>query len=220
MTVANPKDVAGSDKLPLHLWPATATALGCLGMLDGALKYGRTNWRAAGIRPSIYVDACARHLLAWFSGEDDDPDSGLPHLAHALATIAIVVDAKASGRLIDDRDFAGSGYRRTVESLTPHVARLKALHAARSPKHWTIDDNGEAAGVRDIDVARDPPAPASPVPLGDRWSTDTLDPPPTRPRIVTGESARMRAKAYCRGCLLPRVDCNCHEAKEIDGRTA
>ena len=31
----NPKDAIGSDKLPLHLWPSTATALGCLGLLDG-----------------------------------------------------------------------------------------------------------------------------------------------------------------------------------------
>ena len=47
----NPKDAIGSQKLPLHLWPTTATAMGCLGLLDGALKYGRANWRVSGCAP-------------------------------------------------------------------------------------------------------------------------------------------------------------------------
>lgn len=136
---SNPKDLIGSDKLPLHLWPGTATALGSLGLLDGMLKYGRTNWREAGVRYSIYLDAALRHLLAAFEGEDADPDSGLPHEAHALACLAIVIDAKAAGQLVDDRQYPG-GYRALVESLTPHVKRLKEKHADKSPKHWTIRD--------------------------------------------------------------------------------
>lgn len=138
----NPKDLIGSDKLPVHLWPTTATAMGCLGLLDGMLKYGRSNWRASGVRSSIYVDAAKRHLDAWFEGEDCDPDSGLPHLAHALACMAIIVDAQAAGNLNDDRCFKG-GYRQLVTELTPHVARLKTLHAERSPRHYTIADNKE-----------------------------------------------------------------------------
>src|SRR5436309_1036894 len=99
----NPKQAIGSDKLPYHLWPETATILGALGLLDGALKYGRTNWRAAGVKASIYYDATRRHMTAWFEGEDIDPDSGLHHFAHALASIAILADAMAAGRLNDDR---------------------------------------------------------------------------------------------------------------------
>jgi hypothetical protein len=135
----NPKDIIGSSKLPLHLWPATASAMGCIGLLEGMLKYGRQNWRPSGVRASIYVDACKRHLDAWFEGEDHAPDSGVPHLANALACLAILVDAQAAGVLNDDRAYPG-GYRSLVESLTPHVARLQALHAERSPKHWGIGD--------------------------------------------------------------------------------
>lgn len=147
----NPKDIIGSGKLPIHLWPTTATALGCLGLLDGLLKYGRSNYRAIGVRASIYYDAARRHLDAWFEGEDIDPDSGLPHLAHALACIAIIVDARAAGKLNDDRMFPG-GYRNLIDELTPHVARLKALHADKSPvhggqpKHYTIADSEPAQG--------------------------------------------------------------------------
>ncbi len=135
----NPKDAIGSGKFPLHLWPATATALGSLAMLDGALKYGRSNFRAIGVRASIYVDAANRHLSAWFEGEELDPDSGVPHLAHALACLAILVDAQAAGKLNDDRMVNGN-YREFLTGLFPHVARLKALHEGKTPKHYTIED--------------------------------------------------------------------------------
>lgn len=135
----NPKDIVGSDKLPLHLWPATATAYGCLGLLDGALKYGRSNWRVAGVRLSIYVDAIQRHTNALFEGEWIDPDSGLPHVSHILACAAIIADAEAAGKLEHDEQFPG-GYRELVGDLTPHVRRLKQKHADKSPKHYSAAD--------------------------------------------------------------------------------
>lgn len=145
----NPKDTIGCDKLPLHLWPTTASAMGCIGMLNGALKYGRSNFRAVGVRPSIYVDAAKRHLDAWFEGEDCDKDDGVPHLAAALSCIAIIVDAQAAGRMNDDRMAAG-GYSALATELTAHVPRLKALHAEReAPRHYTIADNDPARTLDD-----------------------------------------------------------------------
>lgn len=138
----NPKDVLGANKVPMHLWPKTASILGTMGLLDGALKYGRSNWRAVGIRASIYYDAIDRHMSAWFEGEDIDPDSGLPHLAHALASLAIIVDAQAGGRFRDDRMYRG-GYRALMDAMVPEVARLKESHAEHDPRHYTIADNGE-----------------------------------------------------------------------------
>jgi hypothetical protein len=135
----NPKDQLGADKVPLHLWPETATILGSMAMLDGALKYGRSNFRAMGARASIYVDAVRRHLGRWFEGEDLDPDSGLPHLAHALASLAILVDAHAAGRLTDDRAFPG-GALALMAAMAPEVARLRALHEGKAPKHYTRSD--------------------------------------------------------------------------------
>lgn len=135
----NPKDAIGSSKLPLHLWPASASAMGCVGLLNGALKYGRTNWREAGVRASIYYDAARRHLDAWFEGEEVDPDDGVPHLAAVLACVAILVDSKAAGKLTDDRAYPAE-YRALVDQLTPHVERLKKLHEGKTPKHYTIQD--------------------------------------------------------------------------------
>ena len=139
LKLTNPKDALGSNKVPMHLWPQTATIWGAMAMLDGATKYGRSNWRATGVRASIYNDAIFRHLSAWFEGEDIDPDSGLPHLAHLLASVAIIVDAIAAGKLRDDRMAAG-GYRAVLDEATPHVKRLKEKNDSHTPHHFTIVD--------------------------------------------------------------------------------
>ena len=137
---SNPKDLVGSGKLPLHLVPSALTAAASVAFLNGALKYGRSNWRVAGVRASIYADAAYRHLAAWFEGEEVDPDDGVPHLSAVLACVGIILDARAAGKLNDDRCVAG-GYRALSDGLTAHVARLKALHAGKSPKHYTIEDS-------------------------------------------------------------------------------
>ena len=141
-SATNPKDAIGSTKLPLHLWPAEATALGCLGMLEGKEKYGRNNFIAGkGVVASIYIDAAKRHIDAWFSGEEVSPDTQNDHLGNALACLAIIVKTRAHGKLIDDRDFAPNpGYRKLVEELTPNVKRLQELFTDKSPRHFTIAD--------------------------------------------------------------------------------
>jgi mutator protein MutT len=151
LKATNPKDFVAGSKLPLHLWPPTATALGCIAMLEGMAKYGRNNWRPAGALASVYVGAGLRHLLAWYEGENNAPDSGLPHLGHALACLAILVDAQANGNLVDDRQYPG-GYNDLVRQLTPHVERLKKLYANRSPKHFTILDAVEKKPAVALDV--------------------------------------------------------------------
>lgn len=136
----NPKDSIGSSKIPMHLWPETATVYGALGLLDGASKYGRGNYRASPVRASIYYDAAKRHLNGWFSGRPGDPDSGLPDLAHALACLAIIVDAEAAGTLVDDRDY-NSGYAELIVKMTPHVKRIQEMYSDKTPTHYTIQDH-------------------------------------------------------------------------------
>lgn len=138
LVLENPKDVIGRTKLPLHLWPATATAMGSIALLNGACKYGRSNWRVAGIRASVYVDALGRHMAAWMEGEETDAE-GVPHLSSALACLAILVDARAAGKLDDDRQYPG-GYASLVDELTPMVKRVIESHSDKSPKHYTVKD--------------------------------------------------------------------------------
>lgn len=74
-----------------------------LAMLEGALKYGRHNYRAIGVRASVYYDAFMRHVMAWWEGEDTDPDSGLNHLTKALACLTVIRDAMINDKWADDR---------------------------------------------------------------------------------------------------------------------
>lgn len=57
----------------------------------GAAKYGEGNYLLdGGLDPMRLYGAVQRHLLAWRSGEIHDPESGLPHLAHAVAGIYMI----------------------------------------------------------------------------------------------------------------------------------
>ena len=47
--------------------------------------------------------------MAWQDGEDIDPDSGNTHLAHAMASLAILIDALESGNVVDNRPPKGAG---------------------------------------------------------------------------------------------------------------
>lgn len=139
----NPKDALGSNKLPLELWPASASALGSLGILDGKFKYGRDNWRATEVLASIYVAALRRHVDDYYEGITIDPQSKLPVLCHILANSGILADATMTGTLVDDRRYPGKNgqrYQSFVEELTPHVARIKAMHEGKNPRHYSIAD--------------------------------------------------------------------------------
>lgn len=104
----NPKHAQGQAKVPLHLFPSSAVILGALVFQLGARKYGPFNWRESAVVRSIYLDAAMRHLLALLDGQDLDEESGLPHEAHVIACMAIVIDARECGKLIDDRGPAGA----------------------------------------------------------------------------------------------------------------
>lgn len=53
----------------------------------GARKYVPDAWKVVPGGQSRYYAAAMRHLAAWHSGEAADPESGLPHLAHAACCI-------------------------------------------------------------------------------------------------------------------------------------
>jgi len=103
MSTENPKDAAAHTKCPLHLLPPSACRATAWALADGAEKYGPWSWRTAPIRATVYVSAAQRHLLAWMDGEQSAPDSGLHHIAHAIAGLMILLDAEAHGSVIDDR---------------------------------------------------------------------------------------------------------------------
>jgi hypothetical protein len=58
----------------------------------GAIKYAPDNWKYVEGRDWRYFDALYRHLNAHAKGELNDPESGLPHLAHAGCCLMFMLD--------------------------------------------------------------------------------------------------------------------------------
>lgn len=107
----NPKTLVGAKKVPLHLVPPSAKHYLALALENGASKYGPYNWRDAKISISTYKAAAERHLDAFWDGEDVASDSGLHHIAHAMACCALILDAHSIGMLVDDRPAKGASPR-------------------------------------------------------------------------------------------------------------
>lgn len=78
-----------AGKPQLSLIPEPALYLLARAMEYGAFKYGRNNYKA-GHRWSQCVDAALRHIAAFAHGEPSDPESGHSHIAHALASLAML----------------------------------------------------------------------------------------------------------------------------------
>ena len=101
---SNPKDAVGVKKVPITTVPLPVLAELGLAMLEGARKYGRHNYRTVGVRASTYIDAVmARHLPAWWEGQDLDEDSGLSHITKAIACLVVLRDSMMCGNWVDDR---------------------------------------------------------------------------------------------------------------------
>lgn len=134
---SNPKDAIGVRKAPLSCLPTRVLWRVGLAMLEGALKYGRHNYRGVGVRASVYFDASLRHKLAWWEGQDTDPDSGLHHIDKEIACLMVMRDSMLQGNFTDDRPPRTAD---DFETLNRHAGELMDRYADKAPKHWTVAD--------------------------------------------------------------------------------
>ena len=119
---SNPKDALGVRKTPFSTVPAPVIAELGVAMLEGALKYGRHNYRVIGVRASVYYDAVLRHMADWWEGEDIDRDSGLHAVTKAIASLVVLRDAIMRDNWVDDRPPIAP--RAWLEGLNERVASL------------------------------------------------------------------------------------------------
>lgn len=108
-------------KLGTHLLP-TAPLEEIARVLDfGAVKYAPNNWRK-GLAYSRVYGAILRHLWAWWRGEDNDRETGLPHLAHAGCEILFLLDyhlGKPERRTVVDDRALHEGVTPALDAVTP-----------------------------------------------------------------------------------------------------
>lgn len=99
----NPKDAVGTKKAPMSTVTGPVIMEVGVAMMEGARKYGRHNYRVSRVRASVYYDAAMRHLISWYEGQNEDPDSGLSHITKAIASLAVLRDAEINNMVVDDR---------------------------------------------------------------------------------------------------------------------
>lgn len=126
----NPKDIHGYKKVDLTLLPSIASVHGSHAMMDGAKKYGPYNWRDNAVLARVYIAAAVRHINMWAAGEELAEDSSVHHLGHAIACLAILLDAQATGNLIDDRAKSEA----LIKAMKDLDAIVKAQAEARMEK--------------------------------------------------------------------------------------
>ena len=130
----NPKDSIGIRKAPMSTVSAAVMAEIGVAMLEGAAKYGRHNYREAGVRGSVYYDATMRHLMAWWEGEDIDPDSGMSHITKAITSLVVYRDAMIQGMAEDDRPPKSADF---YKELNKKAGEILDKYADKKPKHVT-----------------------------------------------------------------------------------
>lgn len=141
----NPKDAVGVKKVPLSTLSAVVMAEVGVAMLEGALKYGRSNYRVAGVRASVYYDASMRHLMSFWEGENEDPDSGLSHVTKAIAGLMVLRDSMIQENWVDDRPpVAVAGW---VQELNKKAAAL--IEKYSNPKMACTEADVQCNAVMD-----------------------------------------------------------------------
>lgn len=80
------------------------TLQGMVSVLEfGERKYSRDNWKK-GLYYTETADSLMRHLVAFLSGEDIDPESGLPHVDHIQCNAHFLAYMAKFRKDLDDRN--------------------------------------------------------------------------------------------------------------------
>ena len=86
-----------TDKLRYDLVPPKSIELLAEVLTFGAKKYKPNNWRE-NKDLARYEGALLRHIQAWRLGEKLDPETKLPHLAHALTNLVFLLELDDDNR--------------------------------------------------------------------------------------------------------------------------
>lgn len=90
-------------KPEMYLLPPLATLEVGKVLTYGANKYSPDNWRKLDNLQNRYTSAAMRHILAHTSGEKNDEETGLSHLAHAICCLMFKLEDKLIGQSEEKR---------------------------------------------------------------------------------------------------------------------
>lgn len=84
----------------------------------GARKYAPRNWEK-GMAWGRVFGAMMRHAWAWWRGENNDPETGLSHMAHALCCAMFLLHYSIRRTGTDDRPVSQPARYTAPETLCP-----------------------------------------------------------------------------------------------------
>ena len=90
------------EKIRTDLLPVRPIEEICKVLTYGATKYKDRNWEQ-GLLYSRCYGAALRHLFSWWSGEDNDKETKLSHLAHAGCCILFLLELMETHKELDNR---------------------------------------------------------------------------------------------------------------------
>lgn len=93
-----------SEKNRIDLWSPYAIEETAKVLTFGANKYEPYNW-AKGMDYHRVYRAALGHMLSFWRGEDNDEETGISHLAHAMCCMMFLLHYEATGQFkeYDDR---------------------------------------------------------------------------------------------------------------------
>lgn len=150
---ANPKQAFGDKKPSLDELPLIAEIEVSLALQDGDNKYGFRNWRLNPVEARTYIKAARRHLGLWAEGEEHARDTGVNNLGAVMACCAILLDAQANDKLIDNRSKSTAAADR-LHDAEHDVARLKDAQRKReADKDVAYESQRETEGAKRAQAA-------------------------------------------------------------------
>lgn len=94
-----PKDDAGKPQLSMIPYEALVQVARVFEF--GSMKYQRDSWRK-GIAEQRLIDAALRHLHKFADGAYEDEESGLPHAAHVITNMCMILEFRKKGTICGD----------------------------------------------------------------------------------------------------------------------
>lgn len=97
-------------------------------MTFGAFKYERDNWRRGMLWTEIF-GGIMRHLSAFMLGQELDPETREPHLAHASCGLMFlfVYSTQSSYKKFDDRFVINNEEINSLLSISPQMETARLL---------------------------------------------------------------------------------------------